>query len=69
MRALHRGGRLPDLSGGVLGPLDTPFVDPSDPEGRVRALSASTTDERRRQTVLELADGRLVHAGVWLACQ
>jgi len=69
LRALYSGGQLPDLSGGQLTPLDTPHVDPKDPEGNVRALGAGCSEEKRKQTVLELADGRLVHAGVWLACQ
>eukprot|EP01039_Chlorochromonas_danica_P007212 gene7212-7978_t len=60
-------GHLPSFSNHALDSMDTPFVDPVDPEENIRSLSAATTAESRALVSSHLSTGRLIHAEVWLA--
>lgn len=65
----YKRNSLPSYSAGRLRDLDTPFVDPLDPDENVNCLSATTPPSLRAQTLAHLECGRLVHAEVYLALQ
>lgn len=64
LRARHI---LPSFSRGELSRLDTPFVDPLDPEENIRSLCDSTSSEKRESILELLQTYRIIHAEVWLA--
>lgn len=64
---LFEKGQLPSFSQGAFAKLDTPFVDPCDPEENVQCLSATATEDIRSQLSEHIKTGRLIYADVWLA--
>jgi hypothetical protein len=69
LTTIFKRGGLPVFSGEQLKNMDTPFVDPVDPEENVRALGPSTPKEGRDMINGHLETGRLIHAEVWLSLQ
>jgi len=55
-----------DIGKGVKA-MDTPFIDPTDPEENVQCLSASTSAATRKQVQEGLSSGRLVSVEVYMA--
>ena len=51
----------------VIAKLDTPFVDPSDPEEQVRSLSSETTEKTRAEVLVGFQSGRFATLGCWMA--
>lgn len=67
LNTLRRQGLLPSLSNKAFEGMDSPFVDPLDPEENVRSLGPGTSTGTRQMVEEHLASGRLVDADVWLA--
>ena len=68
LRMLHANGQMPVFSNGALAKYNTPFVDPLDPEYNIRALPAAASNAQIMETHRLMAEGKLVHAEVWLTC-
>ena len=47
--------------------IDTPFIDPSDPEENIRSLSAETSKETRQEVLDGFKTGRFVTFDCWVA--
>ena len=61
---LYKTGKLPTFgSQEKLADLDTPFIDPSDPDENVCVV---TTEEQRKNVLNAFEDGTLVRLQVWL---
>lgn len=67
LNELYAKKQLPSLSNGALEGLDTPFVNPMDPEENIRSLSSDTQQETREIVNNYLTLNRYIHAEVWLA--
>lgn len=67
LRNLAQRKQLPSFSNNAFVDLDTPFVDPLDPEERIKSLTSETPNETREEIAEHLNSGRLVDAEVWLA--
>ena len=64
---LFEKGQLPSFSQGAFASLDTPFIDPCDPDESIQCLSATATEDIRSQLAEHIKTGRLIYAEVWLA--
>lgn len=58
---------LPSFSNNALEKMDTPFIDPMDPEENIRSLSEQTSVDARKMVEEYLVSGRLIHAEVWIS--
>eukprot|EP01031_Cornospumella_fuschlensis_P031376 gene31376-37924_t len=67
LKDLYDKGILPDFSNGALRNLDTPFVDPVEPEENIRSLGPDTSQAMRDTIRTHLLSNRIVRAEVWLA--
>jgi hypothetical protein len=63
---MHQQQRMPLFSSGRFDSMDTPFVDPRDPEERVRCISAGCSPETALQVRAGISRGDIVDADVWL---
>lgn len=64
---IHQRKMLPSLSNNALEQMDTPFVDPMDPDENIRSLSNTSSPETREAVVNHITLGRVIRAEVWLA--
>ncbi len=65
---LYKMGKLPAFGNlKKIMEMDTPFIDPSDPEENVQVLSPETSPEQRKQVLESFEKGTLVRCTVWIA--
>ncbi|RYH29989.1 hypothetical protein EON65_06625 [archaeon] len=67
LKDLYDMRNLPDFSNGTLRNLDTPFVDPVEPEENIRSLGPETSPAMRDTIQTHLLSNRIVRAEVWVA--
>lgn len=67
IKDLHSRRELPSFSHQALESMDTPFIDPMDPDESIRSLGPTSGTETRGAVQAYLESGRLVRAEIWMA--
>ncbi len=66
LKCLKRKQLLPNFSGNALALLNTPFVDPQDPELNVQSISSDASDATKLSVEQQIESNQLVDANVWV---